>query len=272
MPDPVLPSPSFHAPSPLEAAQAAQVSAENIAESLKILERRYRRLFETARDGILILDSASRKITDANPLMTELLGYSRDELLGKELWEIGLLKDKEASQEAFRQLERDGHIRYEDLPLENKRGERREVEFVSNLYPEDEHTIIQCNIRDITERKALEAKLAEKQDQANKIALAVLRPMLFQPKEDAFSGVTVRTAYAMASDEALVGGDFWDTFAYSWSCRPGSRRCDGSRVGFGGLHNRTETHHASLHSGARTACPHPVPHEPICLPEQPTVR
>jgi hypothetical protein len=35
------------------------------------------------------------------------------------------------------------------------------VEFVSNLYPEGEHKIIQCNIRDITERKKTEAELQQ---------------------------------------------------------------------------------------------------------------
>jgi PAS domain S-box-containing protein len=116
-------------------------------------EIRYRRLFEAARDGILILDPETRTITDANPFMTELLGYPRAELLNKELWEIGLLKDEKASQAAFRELRTKGFIRYEDLPLQNKKGQRREVEFVSNLYDEDGRKVIQCNIRDITQRK-----------------------------------------------------------------------------------------------------------------------
>jgi PAS domain S-box-containing protein len=119
-------------------------------------EIRYRRLFEAARDGILILYPDTRKITDANPFMTELLGYPREELVGKELWEIGLLKDEEASRAAFRELQKNHFIRYEDLPLQNKLGQRREVEFVSNLYMENGHEVIQCNIRDITERKRAE--------------------------------------------------------------------------------------------------------------------
>ncbi len=143
----------------MEAAQSAQASAESVADALTVSERQYRRLFEAARDGILLLDSDQGRITDANPFMTELLGYSHAELLGKELWEIGLLQDKDASQEAFRRLQRDDHIRYEDLPLQNRRGERREVEFVSNLYRENGHTVIQCNIRDITERKRVAAEL-----------------------------------------------------------------------------------------------------------------
>ena len=201
-------------PAALEAAQAAQASAESIADALKTSEIKYRRLFETARDGILILDSEHGKITDANPFMTELLGYSHDDLIGKELWEIGLLQDKKASQEAFQKLEKEAYIRYEDLPLENLRGEQREVEFVSNLYRENGHTVIQCNIRDITDRKALEAELHKAQAHDKKIARVLQRPMLFEPKEDAFSGLLVQTAYEMASEEALVGGDFWDTFAY----------------------------------------------------------
>lgn len=127
---------------------------------LRRSERRYRRLFEAAKDGILILDPATRRITDANPFIVELLGYSRAQLIKKELWQIGLLKDEAASRKAFRELRKNSFIRYEDLPLKTKRGERREVEFVSNLYRENGHDVIQCNIRDITERKHTEMELS----------------------------------------------------------------------------------------------------------------
>lgn len=120
---------------------------------LRASELRYRRLFEAARDGILILNPENRTITDVNPFMSELLGYTRQEFIGKELWEIGLLTDAEASQRAFRELQQEGYIRYEDLPLQTKLGKRREVEFVSNVYTENGHQVIQCNIRDITDRK-----------------------------------------------------------------------------------------------------------------------
>ena len=128
-------------------------------------EIRYRRLFEAARDGILILDPATRKITDANPFMSEFLGYPHEELLGKELWEIGLLKDEEASRAAFRELQEKHFIRYEDLPLQTKAGQRRDVEFVSNIYKEDKRNVIQCNVRDITERKRVSNALRQAKDQ-----------------------------------------------------------------------------------------------------------
>jgi PAS domain S-box-containing protein len=128
-------------------------------EAFRASEIRYRRLFETAHDGVLLLDPGTRKITDANPFMTKLLGYSHSQLVGKELFEIGLLKDEVASKEMFRKLKRKHEVRYEDLPLESRGGRHQEVEVVANLYQEDGHAVIQCNIRDITERKAAEARL-----------------------------------------------------------------------------------------------------------------
>ncbi|MBC7366905.1 MAG: PAS domain S-box protein [Undibacterium sp.] len=122
-------------------------------------ELRYRRLFETAQDGILMLDPATRKITEANPYILNMLGYSHEQLLTKELWEIGLLKDEAANRKAFRELKAKGFVRYENLPLESKTGRRHEVEFVSNLYIEDGLEVIQCNIRDITERMGVAAAL-----------------------------------------------------------------------------------------------------------------
>ena len=131
---------------------------------LRRSELRYRRLFETAQDGILLLDPQTRKITDANPFILKLLGYTREQLLGRELSEIGLLKDKAASREAFLELKEEGFIRYDDLPLRTKDGQRREVEFVSNLYEAEGHAVIQCNIRDITARKEAEEALRESEE------------------------------------------------------------------------------------------------------------
>ena len=124
-------------------------------------EVRYRRLFQTAKDGILILDANTLKILDANPFMTELLGYAHDEFLGKELWEIGLFGDERASQAAYQELQEKGYIRYDHLPLETKNGERAEVEFVSNIYQVDHRPVAQCNIRDISERRLLEKQITE---------------------------------------------------------------------------------------------------------------
>ncbi len=209
-----MPDPVFHGPSALEAAQAALAAAESTSDALTDSELRYRRLFEATRDGILILDTDRGRITDANPFMTELLGYSHEEMLGKQLWEIGLLKDKEASQEAFRQLRQEDYIRYEDLPLRTRSGERREVEFVSNLYREGGHTVIQCNIRDITERRRVEAELVTAAARIERIAETLQRSMLQVLPAGRFPGLMVEPLYMAALNEADVGGDFFDAFAF----------------------------------------------------------
>lgn len=130
-------------------------------DALAISEVRYRRLFESAKDGILILDFDTGRITDANPFITDLLGYPDNALLGKDLWEIGLFRDKSASENAVLEMQQKGDIRYEHLPLETTSGRKVEVEVVAYAYKEAHGPVIQCNIRDITERAAMERKVHE---------------------------------------------------------------------------------------------------------------
>ena len=101
---------------------------------LRESEERYHRLFESARDGIFLVDFDTGVITDANQFIMDRLGYSLDELLDKHLWEVGFLKDADLSKDAFLQLQDQGYIRNEDLPLEGKAGKRLEVEF-AKLFP-----------------------------------------------------------------------------------------------------------------------------------------
>jgi PAS domain S-box-containing protein len=136
-----------------------QESGVAIMRKLINSDLRYRRLFETAQDGILILDAETGMITDVNPFLINMLGYSREEFVEKKLWEVGAFKDIEASQEAFEALQMNEYIRYEDLPLKAKDGQLIQVEFVSNVYLVDDEKVIQCNIRDITARKQAEDTL-----------------------------------------------------------------------------------------------------------------
>ena len=122
-------------------------------------ETRYRRIFETAQDGILILDADTGRIVDANFFMVTMLGHARADVLGKELWEIGRAEDVAASKAAFLELQDTGGIRYEDLPLETATGQHIDVECVSTVYVVDDKRMIQCNIREITRRKQAEDAL-----------------------------------------------------------------------------------------------------------------
>jgi PAS domain S-box-containing protein len=139
-------------------ARAAQAETQS-EQAIRASELRYRRLFETAQDGILILDAETGQVVDANPFMKDLLGYSQEEFLGRKLWEIGPFKGAGASKIAFAELQHADRIRYEGLPLETKDGRRVEVEFISNAYLVDQKRLIQCNIRNITERKRAEEEL-----------------------------------------------------------------------------------------------------------------
>ena len=139
------------------------------AEALRLSELRYRRLFETAQDGILILDADSGEIMDVNPFLIDLLDYPFDELRGRKLWEIGQFRDVAANRAAFKNLQENEYIRYENLPLRRRDGKRIQVEFVSNVYWVEEHKVIQCNIRDITTR-AEERGDSEKQVAALELA------------------------------------------------------------------------------------------------------
>src|SRR5205814_10672526 len=120
--------------------------------ALEVSELRYRRLFETAQDGILILDANTGKIIDVNPFLLDLLDYPFENMIGRQLWEIGLFKDVAANQAAFETLQRNEYIRYENLPLCSKAGDEILVEFISNVYSVGSDKVIQCNIRDISAR------------------------------------------------------------------------------------------------------------------------
>src|ERR1019366_3130198 len=143
-------------------AQPELITLDQTDADMADSELRYRRLFEAARDGVLLIDPETRTILDVNPFMTILLGYAREDLLGKELFERGRRADETASRAAFADLQKRGFVRYENLPLETKSGQLREVEFVSNLYREGDKNIIQCNVRDISARKEAAREIAEK--------------------------------------------------------------------------------------------------------------
>ncbi len=130
----------------------------------EVSELRYRRLFETAQDGILIIDAESGKITDANPFLFEMLGYDTDAIIGKKLWEIGLFHHIVSNRKAFEVLQAKSGIRHEDVYLETKSGQIRQAEFTSNTYYVGEDKILQCNIRDITERKLAEEELRKTEE------------------------------------------------------------------------------------------------------------
>lgn len=142
-------------------ASAADAHNKHMLETLRVSESRYRRLFEAARDGILLINADTAQIEDVNPYLIELLGYSHAEFPGKKLWDVGSFSDRLESKAMFAELQARGYVRYESLPLKTKAGEEVQVEFVSNVYDCDGIKVIQCNIRNIAERKQLEDQMRQ---------------------------------------------------------------------------------------------------------------
>jgi PAS domain S-box-containing protein len=170
-------------------------------QALRASEVSYRRLFEAARDGILILDATTGRIQDVNAFLIELLGIPRDEMIGKTVAEICPFKDDHLNKAMFERLRSERYVRYEDLPLQSSDGREIAVEFVSNVYQAGEFEVIQCNIRDITQRKAAEAALRESVERYRTL----------------FELAPVAVYYCDASG---VIGEFNRRAEELWGCRP----------------------------------------------------
>ncbi|MBN2635144.1 MAG: PAS domain S-box protein [Prolixibacteraceae bacterium] len=137
-------------------------------------EIRYRRLFESAKDGILILDAKTGMIIDVNPFLVDLLGYTKLDFTEKSIWDIGTFHDIYENRDKFLELQQNKYVRYDDLPLQTSTGKNIHVEFVSNVYLEDRHDVIQCNIRDITERTNIQHEIKFQADLINNVGQAVI--------------------------------------------------------------------------------------------------
>jgi PAS domain S-box-containing protein len=188
-----------------------QIPESILKEKLVASEIRYRRLFESAKDGILILDAESGKIIDANPFLINLLGFSKDEFIEKEIWEIGLFRDIAANKDKFLELQQQEYVRYENLPLETAGGRKINVEFVSNVYLEKHRKIIQCNIRDITERKKRENALIDSENRRQTLLQTI--PDLIWSKDTDGKYLSCNTMFERffgASEADIVGKTDYD--------------------------------------------------------------
>ena len=143
-----------------------------LAEALHAADMRYQRLFEAAKDGILIFDAETGVVVDVNPFLIGLLGLARESFLGKKIWELDIFKDIAADEAKFAELKQKGSLHYENLALATPNGRRIDVEFGSYSYLVNHRKVIQCNIRDITEAKRVAAERAQLENQNQQLQRA----------------------------------------------------------------------------------------------------
>jgi PAS domain S-box-containing protein len=183
-------------------------------EAILVSEARYRRLFETARDGILILDADSGQIVDVNPFIKDLLGYSHEEILDKKIWEIGLFKNIAASKEAFLELQNKDYIRYENLPFETKDGRRIAVDFIGNVYLVDHQRVFQCNIRDNTTRVQAEEALQQSEKRFRSLIENAPDAIFIQSKgRFVYLNSVMAQLLGASSPDELLGREFMERIA-----------------------------------------------------------
>jgi len=170
-----------------EAEEAAEVEEElilmaiediterkRLLEELKKSEERFHKTFATSRDTLFLVHKTKGDILDSNAAATELIGYSHKEFMKKKLWEIGLMKDKEEFQEVLSKLEKEGLIHYEDTAVKTKEG----LSIDTEAYLVNKAEVMQCNIRDITNRKEEEEELKKSQVRFKAIFDATLDGMI----------------------------------------------------------------------------------------------
>ena len=122
---------------------------------LKDSEDLYRGIFKTASDGILLLEKSEGKITHANPAAEKMLGYSTKEVVGNKLQDIGFMIDTSDFHATMQILDKNGIINYNEIPVTTKTGQHMHAD----IYLVNKTMVVQCNIRDITERKRAEQEL-----------------------------------------------------------------------------------------------------------------
>jgi PAS domain S-box-containing protein len=174
--------------------------------ALNASELRYRRLFEASPDGVFLFDAHDGVLTDANPYMVELLGRTREQLIGKPLWDIGLFPDAGQARAAHRQLLEKPYHRFEQFPVTAPSGQRWHVDITCNAYATGGRRMIQCNVRNVTDRKRAQDALRDSEERYR--TLVEVSPQGVWTADSAglltyanqfwieYSGTNVRTAWS----------------------------------------------------------------------------
>ncbi len=156
------------------------LSIEDTTERREEAQTRYQRLFESAKDGIVVIDRETETIVDVNPYFLQLTGYGREEIAGKRLCEAAPFMDLGELCKPVPRLSKQDLLRLDDVELVGKKGERLSVDIVANGYLVGSQPVVQLNLRDISARKAAAAELRLSQERFRNFVDSVKDYALFE--------------------------------------------------------------------------------------------
>jgi two-component system CheB/CheR fusion protein len=141
-----------------------------------------------------------------------MLGYSHEQLIEKSIWEIGSLKDIVTNKDKFSELQKKEFIRYENLPLETAKGRKINVEFVSNVYLVNNKKVIQCIIRDISDRVFVQEALVNAETRYKHLFESVKDGIIFVEGETGKINAInpFFTDLIGETKENFIGKEVWD--------------------------------------------------------------
>lgn len=140
----------------LEMEMAARHNAEM---NLKRTEVSYRRLFETAPDGLMLVDAQSGEVFDANPAALDMFSTDPDDVLGKKIWELAGAARMNLGEAMLNEPLRRGMMKFDDWELTANSGAVTHAEVIGRAYETDQRRVVLFNFRNINDRKEAEARI-----------------------------------------------------------------------------------------------------------------
>lgn len=130
-------------------------------DALRQSERRFSIAFHESPTPTIISAVADGRYVDVNRSFLAMLGYEREEVIGRAAFELGIWADPEDRLRIIEKLQREGRLREEPLRLRTKSGEARDVLVAARMIKLHGHNLILSLFQDITERKRTEERFLE---------------------------------------------------------------------------------------------------------------